>query len=152
MSTPTDDGLLGSGASVWAEIVREVEARGDPREGPRTLAYDDLVERFLSLEAEVVALRARVSGYLDELSLASSSSTRPVEETARSSPVRVVIARNNGPGSPELGTDRVTWSGANRAACPRGCGAVVRRDNLARHLNRCAGASSSLLSSTPPDE
>ena len=32
------------------------------------------------------------------------------------------------------------WVGSERVPCPQGCGAVVRRSGMARHLKRCPGA------------
>lgn len=173
------------GPSTWAEAVREVEARGDPQKAPRSLGHGELVERFVALEGEVAALRARLEGLRSELLPAgpplpsgarveiarnrggptelgtttettgrpsdSSSSAHPEERASASSRVCVEVARKGAP-APESRRERVAWSGADRTPCPRGCGTLVRRDNLSRHVKRCVGAPSSPGSSALPDE
>lgn len=71
----------------WAEIVLELEACGDPREGPRTLSYGELVARVLSLERELAALRARLDEGPTERSSLSLTPTRPKGTAARSAGV-----------------------------------------------------------------
>lgn len=68
----------------------------------------------------------------------SSSSTRPDEpavsgSSASSSRISGVLppAKSNTAPAPPA------WSGAGRLPCPR-CGSSTRRDNLSRHLKRCA--------------
>ncbi len=123
---------------AWAELVQEIEARGDPRDGPFTLSYSEVVERVLSLEVDLAALRARLEGHLDEN---SSSSIRPDETGPLISPPSFspLPSDRSSPSSRDggLSSPSSEWSGAGRVPCPRGCGAVVRRDNLSRHLRRC---------------
>jgi hypothetical protein len=189
LPTLSDETPRNPGGSVWAEIVREVEALGDPQEAPRTLAYGELVEHVLALESEVAALRALFKGLRGELAPArpplpsgalaeiarnhggprelgtttestgrspdSSSFARP-DELVSPGPVFSSRGRDDialkDASTPDTRREGVAWSGADRTPCPRGCGTLVRRDNLSRHLKRCLGSPSSPGSSGLPDE
>jgi hypothetical protein len=147
------------------------EQAPDPSRPERGFSYSEAIERILALEGRVSHLEALAGCRRGpapigsnvatcgrdptgpESEQESSHSSGRTRDVASAPPcvLRVEIARKIAPVPPVRG-DAVAWSGADRAPCPRGCGSLVRRDNLSRHLKRCVGPPGTSEEPSRPDE
>ena len=132
LSTPADAYQREIGAVRWANIVREVGARGDPQDGPRSFGYGEAVERVLALEREVAALRGRLEErYSLRSPLASGS-----DELSSDSPHSADATPSESFTRPaEPAAYSAEWDPRRRAECPE-CGRAIPADSLARHRRR----------------
>lgn len=89
---PASPGQMIRDSEAWAlsRVVREVESRGDPREGPHSLRHTALVERFLSLKEEVAMMRVR----LEEQPASDSAEWNPRRKVGCPERGRVISANS----------------------------------------------------------